>query len=795
MHWAPVAVFGALVILAPLLFGAVDRFVQVALVAIFGVGMILRPPSLVPLSHRANHAIALLLLVLVMKEFAPWEWFGGARWRSAYSTNLGISFPKTHHPEPQRALDALLAGVVALLWFQWTRTLASERGTRRVMGWVLFGAGVAVAVVCFAMGRREVGAEGGMIYGLRFTTSWAGWGPFPNRNHTACFLAMSLLVGSGCIAWAVVKRRASLIVAGALGLLLIAAALLSSRSRGGLVVALGIGLLVFGGFVLVRFFSTRTLVLVLAAGAFVTTAIMLFGGDVLARFQSQEAGGVSNSMRVAIWKDTLSMWKDAPLFGHGLETFAQLFPTYQTVELDGAFATHPESSWLAWMAEVGIVPLGVGIIALVVFVGSNLGAVLERRGGFFISIGALTGFVGFLAHSAVDIPAHRWGTAAFALALLAVACPLRSPDAPLPPASRLSAAVPFAVAVFWLLPLAGLGPAWSPMEPLLLMERDNWFATGGRSRRPPRPTVQEWQTAASYFPLDWEVQQTTAMRELESEIPRMKEGKPLAHIWQWRFDVVSHLAPGLYGESMKQAIAAAQFSKGLSIGYWQDAVDKAQHSKSEVLRIAVRETSAFPSATGLWEAFCLARPALLPVYIALVIDDIRLPAADVRPLFDAWWEQRALTAELSDEERSAFHRYGHQWVTIEQVEQWIKRNAARRKQDYRQWGTLLQKQGGYARAWEILSGVEKEPGPIDMPRGATIASMSELMVSTPDNFSNIASLVTALESAGKATEARRIVVDNSRRPNAPKWFLYKAAYALAAEGKQKDAVELMLRAK
>ena len=28
-----------------------------------------------------------------------------------------------------------------------------------------------------------------MIFGLRYTPGWLGFGPFPNRNHTACFFA------------------------------------------------------------------------------------------------------------------------------------------------------------------------------------------------------------------------------------------------------------------------------------------------------------------------------------------------------------------------------------------------------------------------------------------------------------------------------------------------------------------------------------------------------------------------------------------------------------------------------
>lgn len=794
-RWAPIAVFGLLLTLAPLLFGAVDRIVQVFLLVIFGAGLFLRPPALVPLGRTANIVIALLVVILLLKELGPWRWFGETIWRRELAANFNVPLPPTHHPEPFRAVDALLAGVVALLWFQWVRSLASERGTRRVMGWMMFAAGAAVAAVCLAMGQREVSAEGGMIYGLRFTTSWAGWGPFPNRNHTADFLAMSMLIGAGCIAWAVVKRRKVLIIAGVAAFLVIGAALIASRSRGGLLIAFGTGAVVFSGFVLVRFFSVRTFALITTAGVLGITAFLLTGGEVIKRMQSHEAGGVSNDLRLAIWRDTFAMWKDAPLFGHGLETFAQLFSSYQTVALDGARAVHPESSVLLWMAELGAVPLGIAVVAFVFFVGRNMGAVLERRGAFFISLGAIAGLAGFLAHSAIDVPAHRWGTAAFALALLAVACPVRSSDVPVPSSSRLASAVPIAVAGLWTLPMLADGASWSPLKPVLLLERENWFAAGGGSSRPPRPSLAEWQAVAKWFPLDWEVQQTTGMRELEAELPLVRNGKSPSPQWQWRFDLVSQLAPGLYGESMKQAFVTAQVSKGLAIGYWQKAVDAAGHDKNEVLRTALRETATFPDSEGVWTNFCLERPELLPVFAALLIEDMHRSPAATRFIFDAWWERRSVSGKFTDDERSVFHRYGHHWATLDQAGEWVKLNGARRKTDYRNWAALIHKLGDSVRAWELLSGVDKEPGPIAVPHSATVASMRDLMDVAPDNFSNIASLASFLDSHGQQREARSIVLATAQRSGAPKWFLLKSAYGLAAEGRHPEAVELMLRIK
>src|SRR6186997_212812 len=76
-------VFALIVVLAPLLFGAVDRLPQIVLLALLVVGIAAQPPAVVPLSRWGNRlAIALVALILI-KEFAPAKWFGQTMWRTA----------------------------------------------------------------------------------------------------------------------------------------------------------------------------------------------------------------------------------------------------------------------------------------------------------------------------------------------------------------------------------------------------------------------------------------------------------------------------------------------------------------------------------------------------------------------------------------------------------------------------------------------------------------------------------------------------------------------------------------
>src|SRR5688500_10651349 len=74
---APMAVFTLLIVLGPLLFGSVDRSVQIGLLGLLGLGLMLAPPAIVPLSQAGRRFAVIFLALLVLGQFAPAAWFGG----------------------------------------------------------------------------------------------------------------------------------------------------------------------------------------------------------------------------------------------------------------------------------------------------------------------------------------------------------------------------------------------------------------------------------------------------------------------------------------------------------------------------------------------------------------------------------------------------------------------------------------------------------------------------------------------------------------------------------------------
>lgn len=767
---AALVAFGLITVLGPLAFGAVDRMVQTVLVLVLAAGMFLHPPALLPLGRRGNALALALIGVLVLKEFLPWQMFGRTLWRSDAQAMPGLEIAGTHHPEPAVALDSLLIALLALVWLQWVRTMAVRREMRVAMAWILFGAGVALAAVCFLMSAKS--AQSGSIYGLRYTPGWSGWGPFPNRNHTASLLAMSALAGIGCAVWAGTRRRYRLAVFSTLGVLVILVALLAGKSRGGLI-ALAAGIAVFGGMILWRHRTKRTLAVVVGGVAVMTVIVVIFGGQVMERFASEDGKNDPNQLRRDIWANAIAMWRDAPLLGHGAATFPDLFPFYQHLALDDNVVRHPESSWLQWLCELGIIPVVIlaGIAGRLV--GSRLGALFKRRGTFYLSAGALAGVAAITVHSVIDVPGHRWATAGYALALLALACPVSRETQIIGVAAPRTALVPLAIGAYWALPFFGIAFAWQPVRVEQLLARESSGAL-------PRPALGEWKGALHFFPLEAELHHFAALRELEAGTPKTSD-------WQRHIEIVQRLVPGGWRYPISHAHAVKRLSPALCMQYWQVAIGRSGWRASETFARALDDTRQFAAADSIWTEYVGAHPELAFAYART------LPVADTQPLFELWWRARAHGKDLTADELNGFYDFGRRWATTEQILEWMQLHPSLRRVDFRKWAALLHSRGLDERAWQLFPGRIEEP---PYPPIVNVLSREETEARVriaPDNMGNLVELARLTEQEGDSAGAKKIILDAAAKKDAQSWFVRKAAYLLAEDGKFTEAVEMMLR--
>ena len=762
---AALGIFAVLVCAGPLLFGAVDRLVQIALVALLAAGVLLLPPAIVPLSRWGNRLAIVLLALLAFKELAPAEWFGATAWRTLLTRDFALTLPPTHHPEPARALDAWLAGAVGAVWFLWVRRLAAERAHRAFLAWSLFAAAALVAAVSFATRGWDAKA----IYGLRFTPGWRGFGPFPNRNHTGDLLAMGAVLGCGCVTWAGTRKKWPLVIGGGLLLGLVLVALLTTESRGGLV-ALGFGLLVFFTLVQLRIRNRKTLVVAFGAALVLGAFGLAFGGPVLARFHSEQGGAVSNALRLRIWQDVFTMWKDAPLLGHGVDSFAQIFPFYQTIELENGVILHPESSWRQWLVELGLIPVALGAIALALFLADHLRESFRGRSFFFRAAG-FAAAAALLAHAVIDVPAHRWGTAGFALAALALACPMRL-DGRRFFAPRKTALVPLAAAVFWTLPFLCEGPAWSPLTLARVLARDDLSRD---------VTLAQLENMARFFPLNSDLNQSLGMRELAVL------GRSAPSAWQRHFGIASALLPGSWALPAAQARAVLPVSPKLALGYWRQAVERGSFHRDEVFRMAVRETAASPIAAAFWGHYVEAHPRLLLAYAQMVPDE---QARYYRAL---WWKDRALRADLDPGEVTAFYQDAPRWSTRAQFGEWMRGHAGWRARDHREWARLLHAWSDEEPAWELLAAFTPEQDFPALPAALPREPLETKWRNAPANLVNAQRLAAVRARDGETAPSEEIVLAVAARGDAPWWFAQKAAHILARRARFGEAVAILLK--
>jgi len=475
-HRAPTLILGALVFMAPLLFGAVypwayglleigvlaafllclwrgDRVLSLdnglprwglwcllAFVAWAGVQLIPLPQELVRLVAQPVHDLWQL-------DFLP---AGLARPRALLPLSL--------YPYATASTGLLFLCYALAFLMAWR--LASPTGGEPVKPGALLLtvvlAGFAVAAVAIVQNGLDARAMYGFFpprHGGSFT------GPYVNYNHFAGYLEMAIPLGVGVVAF-VLRNRLGQSSAPGLGWLcggaaiIMMAALFMSRSRGGI---LAFGVVLLGQLLVIAALLSRShmkkrlaffslvLVLLLGVGAHMTD-----WSQTLPRFHRLFHQEAADSIRWQLYKDVLHMSNQLPLTGSGLGTFYVGFPPFKTIPRQGVFR-HAHNDFLEVLAETGWPGL-LMFLGFVAWVLARGGGVLRRAmsrrgrgdpeliGGAILLTGCLGGVVSLLIHGLVDfnlrIPANAltW----FVLCGLVVglsqappaAAPLEQDDAP-----------------------------------------------------------------------------------------------------------------------------------------------------------------------------------------------------------------------------------------------------------------------------------------------------------------------------------------------------------------------------
>lgn len=290
---------------------------------------------------------------------------------------------------------------------------------RFVFGMTLFGfllAGFAIV--------QDMTSKGTIYWVIRPQRMTYGYGPYLNHSHWAGLMEMLTPLPLALI----LRRRTTVPQKMLLGLalLLMGSTIFLSGSRGGMVtfavqVALGAALLLLRGQK-----SERLRDLAILAVIGVVFMVWVAGSRVSNRFEeAYRQGGVMGGaldvrFRLAIHKDTFSMFKARPVAGWGLDCFTTVFPQFQTFYTD-KIVNAAHNDYLQLLAETGII--GFGLMAW--FLAAMFRSALRRQGppGFVSSakMAALLGCCGILVHSLGDFNMHVAANAAMFYVLAALA--------------------------------------------------------------------------------------------------------------------------------------------------------------------------------------------------------------------------------------------------------------------------------------------------------------------------------------------------------------------------------------
>jgi O-antigen ligase len=356
-----------------------------------------------------------------------------ARWHIAASLPQPVGLaPLTL--DSYGTLDSACKSTAYVLFFALSLALLGDRGRVRLVTYALILSGTGQA-----------------LYGA--FTNLAGHGvsagTFVNRNHYAAYLVMCLSVGIGVLIASLSGRRTESAgqffrdaiewaISPKMGLRLLLVtmviALVLTHSRMGNS-SFFIGLLVAGviGLLLSRR-ATRSTVVLLASLILIDIFIVgaYFGTQRVVESIGQTT--MQGEDRDELAGYALRMWKDYPVFGSGLGSFAVVFPRYSAEGTVESY-THAHNDYLELLAETGL----LGIVLLGAVVVLSFGAALRAQHGREdpvmrgISFAAIMGIVALMIHSTVDFNLQIPANALTFMQLLAFAwvslhCRGREPD-------------------------------------------------------------------------------------------------------------------------------------------------------------------------------------------------------------------------------------------------------------------------------------------------------------------------------------------------------------------------------
>ncbi len=397
----------AIIILATLLFGAVEVWSEAAvLVLVFATALFWSIKNgdqqedlpantgrllVVALSFCAYIGLQLVPLPAAVVSFiSP----ATARIREFYSITPMKFMPLSF--SPYLTIHELIRAAAFFTVFFISSLILRDREklTRMIVILIVFGFCLAV----FAIVQKATWND--KIYWFReLTVGGTPFGPFVNRNHFAGFIGMLVPLGLGFTLTR--EYREKIIFFGFLTVIM-TVSLFFSLSRGG-ILSFFAGMALFSMLVLVTRVQTRK-VWAIAGFLLVVAAYLAYLGidPIVDRFYQTD---ISKEQRIIVWQSTLTAFKDFWLTGSGLGTYIDMFHLYSPPSVHQVVYDHAHNDYLEYILETGT----IGIALVIAFAGLLLYPFAKadfqgKRG--MIRIAVISSVFSMLMHSIFDFNLH-----------------------------------------------------------------------------------------------------------------------------------------------------------------------------------------------------------------------------------------------------------------------------------------------------------------------------------------------------------------------------------------------------
>ncbi len=729
------------------------------------------------------HIVLAGLAGLAALAFLPAHWFFRPAWRAAMVDDFGFLLPSTLSPQPWLTAESSLLLLAGICWF-YLMAAVDWPTEERLRAGRIFAGGVVVLAAGFVI-----------LLKLRIVVPiWPTerhFGPFPNRNQTANFLAIGALPVLACAqsAWRAGRRvSASGWMA---GWLVAALAAFTSFSRAGVVLLFAgtaVYLVVQAGRlrrreagaperVRQRLDRWRGGALAISLVSILLSAFLLFGGETLDRLTPASARStvqaVTTEFRLRIQGDALRLIAASPWCGLGLGNFASVFPLFRVNSALPARAIHPESDWLWVAAELGW-PALILVLAGCVLLAPGIWP-LRRAPDRALRTAAAVACAAFALHGCVDVSGHRLGTCLCALFVLGLALRGESPGTP---AFRQTARwpAPFFRVLGLVLMLAGGGWILEARHLVSLpgeesVQRMQAEAAAAEAKRDYAAVEHAMDQTLLWAPLDWSSYFTRAGalvylgRDVDEAAADFRRAR--------------YLEPFIGELPLDEAcIWMATGHSALAVNALVEACRREPSRAGEYLD----RVHGIAPQDALFQTQMAQIARLEPLLVLPFLNDLEPPQSG--QFIVSYLRAHPDLHQLSPTQQTKFFRFWAQRGDAAALAARMARRPDWQQIGWRWWADACAHTGGFQQACEIvnrfatppvlpaLAGTEELPAP-DLERAAAAAPGDPVLALR---------LYEARKRVGDPAAALAVVRGIAWRPDSPAYFHYLEALAAAGTG-------------